>query len=732
MFVTEGPVDPQSPLFVGRDAELKQMEAWLISVRSVGAVMGARQTGKTSLLLRLRHLLRDKYAFVFIDLEAVAGAGLSECVSYIASEMIDQLTEQVGPLKLNLPQTSNEFLLFLGNCSRAVSSVRIVLLLDEVGALLPDTSFRLSSAIRSVFTTRFVKPEFGRYVFVLAGAMDILDLATGNNSPLKNVTETLYVGDLSISETQRLVAEMFGETSSASCANLSEVLHGWTSGHPYWTQRLGETVHLRTTGVDETSVGGAVEQLLLTEDRNLPHVFKALAADRTLTDIMTALVGGTPIGFTRANETIARLELLGLLKNVRGRCVIRNQIYRRALEHQPIHRFHSVSRDMLDLTERLLDADDKDTLLQAAAIYLQGLLQNRSVAVFAPQGIEGTFAAVSSVGLELEDLTRLRLTNVGPLVKTLTTAVDPGTIALSEGDAACFERLDTALVVPIRTKEALKAFFSVGRKLSGDAFDDEDRQYLAAVAEQTAACLDRLRLRLLQRDAIEAWEIQKKLLPEELPEISGFQFAGSCRPVREVGGDYYDAFKVTDHTIALCVGDVVGKGVPAALLMSSLQSAVKVLCSETMRPGVLCQRINELIAQHIPPGKFITFFYALVDTATRELVYTNAGHNPPILLHATGEVIRLGEGGPPLGVFTPQTYADTRLMLQPGDKVLLFTDGVTEAFNTDGEEFGDDRLVALVRTSLDAAALEQSVVDAVTRFSNGNFHDDVTVLALIC
>ena len=214
----------------------------------------------------------------------------------------------MGRIDVEVPRKTHEFLGFLERCARAVPGVRIVVLLDEIGALLPETSLRLTSAIRAVFTTRLVKPEFGRYVFIVAGATDMLDLAIGQNSPLKNVTETLYVEDLSRMETERLVGEMFDGRSPASHANLSGAVHRWTNGHPYWTQRVGEALYQHDADLTEDAIDGAVKQLLQTEDKNLPHVFRALDADRTLRDLLTALVGGTPITFSRANQEIARLR----------------------------------------------------------------------------------------------------------------------------------------------------------------------------------------------------------------------------------------------------------------------------------------------------------------------------------------------------------------------------------------------------------------------------------------
>src|SRR5262249_31866423 len=151
------------------------------------------------------------------------------------------------------------------------------------------------------------------------------------------------------------------------------------------------------------------------------------------------------------------------------------------------------------------------------------------------------------------------------------------------------------------------------------------------------------------------------LLPRELPVVSGLQIAGSCQPARFVGGDYYDAFKLGDHLVAFCIGDVVGKGMPAALLMANLQAAVKALATETMGPAALCDGVNRLIARNTQPSEFITFFYGCVDIATRRLVYTNAGHNPPILMCSRGEVIRLDQGGPILGVFPDWSYEQSEI-----------------------------------------------------------------------
>ncbi len=189
---------------------------------------------------------------------------------------------------------------------------------------------------------------------------------------------------------------------------------------------------------------------------------------------------------------------------------------------------------------------------------------------------------------------------------------------------------------------------------------------------------------------------------------------------------------LSDTLLGLCIGDVVGKGVPAALLMANLQAAVKAVATAALPPRDLVARVNRIIGSNIGPGKFITFFYAVLDTESKTLVFTNAGHNPPLLTRADGSFLTLDDGGPVLGVFETISYDQGSVELKTGDRLTLFTDGVTELWNSTGAEFGDDGLLEVVRThqTLDAAALEDAITRAVTAFSHGDFQDDVTLVVV--
>jgi sigma-B regulation protein RsbU (phosphoserine phosphatase) len=230
----------------------------------------------------------------------------------------------------------------------------------------------------------------------------------------------------------------------------------------------------------------------------------------------------------------------------------------------------------------------------------------------------------------------------------------------------------------------------------------------------------------------EAREIQQDLLPKDIMSLGGCEVFGVCHPASAVGGDYFDILKLSDHQLALCIADVVGKGMPAALLMANLQAAVKACASETMSPQNLCQHVNEVICANTAASKFITFFYAVVDTETKTLVYTNAGHNAPMLLRRDGSQLRFQEGGVVFGFIRDASYEQGEIELSTGDRLILFTDGLTELTNSTGEEFGEERLIKRLveKRALGAVELHQWIMDAVAEFSGGQVQDDVTLVVM--
>jgi phosphoserine phosphatase RsbU/P len=189
----------------------------------------------------------------------------------------------------------------------------------------------------------------------------------------------------------------------------------------------------------------------------------------------------------------------------------------------------------------------------------------------------------------------------------------------------------------------------------------------------------------------------------------------------------------SDSKLGLCIADVSGKGMPAALLMSNVQAAVKSFAAAEVPPSSLCEKVNGVVSTNTADNKFISLFYCLIDAERKTLIYANAGHNAGILVRRDGWAERLERGGTLLGPFPESAYEQGEIELQSGDRVLLFTDGVTEVRNPAGEEFGEERLIDLLVESrgLSADQLQQTIMSAVTRYSGGNFLDDATLIAVV-
>lgn len=234
------------------------------------------------------------------------------------------------------------------------------------------------------------------------------------------------------------------------------------------------------------------------------------------------------------------------------------------------------------------------------------------------------------------------------------------------------------------------------------------------------------------REMREAGELQKRMLPRHITQIPGVDIAVDWKPARLLGGDYYDVLRFADGTVGLCIADVEGKGVPAALVMSNLQAAVKAFAGPSISPKMLCSRLNTIFCEDMAAERLITLFYARLDPATRRLTYCNAGHCAPLLLRRNGAGQRLDSGGAVLGHFPRWSYEDAEVSLQSGDLLVLFTDGLTEARDSEGQEFGEERLAGLLggRAPGSAACLQKCVLDSVSTHCRSRFHDDATLMVV--
>ncbi len=316
--------------------------------------------------------------------------------------------------------------------------------------------------------------------------------------------------------------------------------------------------------------------------------------------------------------------------------------------------------------------------------------------------------------------------------------------AITDEERGRLQMLEAQLILPLALKEKLIGFMTLSAKRSEEPYSRTDVQLLGSVATQTGLALENSHLteaiasEVAQRERLNreleiAREVQQRLFPQDCPAVRGLDYAGHCRPAQGVGGDYYDFLEIAGGCFGIAVGDVSGKGIPAALLMASLQASLRgQTISGDPDLAKLMTNINRLIFEASPSNRYATFFYAQYDPATRHLTYVNCGHNPPMVFR-DGEVLRLEDGGPVVGLFKPAKYTQASVDLATGDIVVLFTDGISEAMDSADEEWGEERLIEAVQACRDRPAAEmiECLMRDADAFVNGApQHDDMTILVV--
>ncbi|MGA3088414.1 MAG: SpoIIE family protein phosphatase [Terriglobales bacterium] len=320
--------------------------------------------------------------------------------------------------------------------------------------------------------------------------------------------------------------------------------------------------------------------------------------------------------------------------------------------------------------------------------------------------------------------------------------------AVSEEDRLRLSKLQSELLLPLSTRDKLLGFISLGSKLSDEPYSGTDVRLLKSVAAQAGLALENARLvsaiadevahrERLNRELEIAREVQERLFPQTLPPIEGIKYSGACRPALGVGGDYYDFLALPEGRLGIAIGDVSGKGIAAALMMASLQASLR---GEATRAAgnlaALVGHVNHLLYEASANNRYATFFYAQYDPGTCRLTYVNAGHNPPMLFHRheqQWQIQRLEGGGTVVGLLETFPYEQSDVIIAPGDILLMFTDGISEALNAADEEWGEARLIETVKQcgGLEPAQIIAGVMQAADGFVAGEKqHDDMTLVVL--
>ena len=312
------------------------------------------------------------------------------------------------------------------------------------------------------------------------------------------------------------------------------------------------------------------------------------------------------------------------------------------------------------------------------------------------------------------------------------------------GERQALKQLDAQLLLPLTGRDDLIGVMALGPKRSEEPYSKTDLQLLQSVADQTGLAIENSRLlsslaeeaarrERFNRELEIAREVQERLFPQSYPSIAGLDCAGHCRPAQGVGGDYYDFVALPEGRLGIAVGDVSGKGISAALLMASLRASLR---GQTLGgPADLAQlmrNVNSLLYEASAANRYATFFYAQYDPRGRKLSFVNAGHNPPIVLRGE-EVLRLEADGPVVGLLPRAQYAQSELLLAPGDILLAYTDGISEAMTMEDEEWGEERMIAAAQVcgALPAGQMIERLMAAADAFTAGApQHDDMTLVVV--
>ena len=303
-----------------------------------------------------------------------------------------------------------------------------------------------------------------------------------------------------------------------------------------------------------------------------------------------------------------------------------------------------------------------------------------------------------------------------------------------------FQKTKFPVIVPMRIQNKTKGILAIGERITKTPFYDDDLEFLFTLGNEALICLENARLfeETLEKQKMEeelalAREIQQKLLPKKCPQLEKYEVEGINISSLHVSGDYFDCIKLDENHYCLAIADVSGKGTPASLLMANLQAVLNALIDSNSQLEEITGRINNLIHKNTNYDKFITFFIGILNIQENSFQYVNAGHNPPFFMHKDGNIELLESGGLILGMMPNVPYEQDKVQLKQGDWIVMFTDGVTEAQDKDGEDFEEERLMELLQENKFASAevMKDKILTAVKEFTGDvPQSDDITLLIL--
>jgi serine phosphatase RsbU (regulator of sigma subunit) len=390
----------------------------------------------------------------------------------------------------------------------------------------------------------------------------------------------------------------------------------------------------------------------------------------------------------------------------------------------------------------LASATLNETLRQVVSLVFEAVPADRCLIMMRDEGSEELKVAVARLRDREGEVGEIRVSRSvmdevigkGRSVLTSDAQHDPR----FAGSTMTIQNIRSVLAVPLGVGEKVFGIIYADSPIADGRFSEDHLKVLTTLASVAAIRVENTRLleEQMDRERLEqelqlASEIQQRFQPTAPPVVEGYELQGISFPCYEIGGDYYDFIEREDGRLVIALGDVSGKGTAAALLMSSLHAAVHAQASANHSLGETITAVNRYLSENTPSNRFVTLFYAELDPQTGALSFLNAGHNPPIIVHAAGTVEHLASGGLPLGIKADAVFREGRTLLQHGDVLVIYSDGISEAVNPADEEFGATRLYEVIARNMDASAagIRDRIEAALTKWSQGTpAADDITLV----
>ena len=417
------------------------------------------------------------------------------------------------------------------------------------------------------------------------------------------------------------------------------------------------------------------------------------------------------------------------------------------LKEAPSHGLSTIDklRMLLDITSRISRSLDLQEVLNLVMDTLDSLIPYDAAGIFVLQCVGDepcTFKAEAVRGYDIDELSELHLKLGEGFIGSVAVSGKPIISHDVREDPVYVnarDRTRSEMVAPIISNDEVIGVFDLESD-ELNAYSDDDLQMLTLLASQVAIIIEKVMLheQLIEKKRLQgqlevARQVQLELLPPNDPELPGFDISAYNFPTEEVSGDYYDWVRIYDDQIGLVIADVAGKGIPAALLMVFLRASLRAATHIGYATHISMAKVNFLLWESIERNQFITAFYGILDASNRTLHYSNAGHNPPLLIDAQGAARFIEWGEQPLGMFRDTRYHEHYHTFRPGEVLVLYTDGVTEALSPNGEEFGRDRLITAVKngSTLGARELIASMQRDVFQWTDGvGLTDDATFFVI--